>query len=371
VITIEKRHPTLRASFVAEASVLGALAAALAMSAVAEAHLLAAGPTALPAGVVRTKPPRLDMGAPTSIVRWWYGDTLAVVQAGAVRTVTGWNGPVGLVPDGIDGARVIETANGRLAVGDAHGQIVVFEQATTTPSRFFSVGAATRELALSSDGALLAALNSEGIVRVFSTGAPRTEEEATPDVEQKHELSVWPLDPSAHIAFGATGYELVTATPDGNVEVRTIEGNVLRLRRLGQAGGPALALTASEGTAVTVGAFPNTTQIWDLLSSQESWKFLTGPRAVRPVAAVRFRGAKKELVSLCDDDTIRVWDASSGAEIQCLREADATASWNHPRFVSGSCSIDVAPDGRRAVVATGGSALEIWDLETGRELTAH
>ena len=56
-------------------------------------------------------------------------------------------------------------------------------------------------------------------------------------------------------------------------------------------------------------------------------------------------------------DTLRIWDAESGAELQRLT--------GHEGFVT---SVAFSPDGRRIVSGSRDRTLRIWDAETGAEL---
>ena len=62
-------------------------------------------------------------------------------------------------------------------------------------------------------------------------------------------------------------------------------------------------------------------------------------------------------VSASDDDTLKVWDLASGAELHTLS--------GHTDSVN---AVAVTADGQRAVSASDDNTLKVWDLASGAEL---
>lgn len=79
----------------------------------------------------------------------------------------------------------------------------------------------------------------------------------------------------------------------------------------------------------------------------------------RKVKSLSFTPDGRRLVSGSWDDTIKVWDVTSGTELLTIR--------GHTDHIE---SVAVSPDGRSVVSAARDNTARIWDLETGRELLA-
>lgn len=73
------------------------------------------------------------------------------------------------------------------------------------------------------------------------------------------------------------------------------------------------------------------------------------------VAAIAITPDGKALVSVGNDNLIRVWDTSTGRQVRTME--------GHGGWVG---SVVVTPDGSHAVTAGGDNVIRIWDLKTGR-----
>jgi len=72
---------------------------------------------------------------------------------------------------------------------------------------------------------------------------------------------------------------------------------------------------------------------------------------------VAFSPDGRRVVSGSYDQTVRVWDAQTGAELACLR--------GHTDNVA---SVALSPDGRRLVSGSHDQTVRVWDAQTGAEL---
>jgi len=76
-----------------------------------------------------------------------------------------------------------------------------------------------------------------------------------------------------------------------------------------------------------------------------------------PVESVVFSPDGKRIISGGDDNTVRVWDASTGLNLMTLR--------GHNHIVR---SVAISPDGKRIASASDDKIIKLWDAETGAEL---
>lgn len=107
-----------------------------------------------------------------------------------------------------------------------------------------------------------------------------------------------------------------------------------------------------------------------------------GPRLLRrmqghtgPVSAVAFSPDGQRILSASGwpwgDRTLRLWDVASGAEIRRFQAArdDSGPATHGPREVPGEVyCLAFTPDGRQALSAGAGGLVQLWDLETGKEI---
>ena len=107
-----------------------------------------------------------------------------------------------------------------------------------------------------------------------------------------------------------------------------------------------------------------------------------GPRVIRrfeghkgPVSAVAVAPDGKRILSASGwpqgDRTIRLWDVATGSELRRFLsdETDPGPRTRGPREAPGEVrAIAFTPDGKQALSGSTGGILQLWDLETGKEI---
>jgi WD40 repeat protein len=133
--------------------------------------------------------------------------------------------------------------------------------------------------------------------------------------------------------------------PPGTGLLRTLSGHSLYVT--------AVAVTKDGQRAVSA-SYDETLKVWDLSSGREL-RTLSGHTNLVNAVAVSPDGQRA--VSASVDQTLKVWDLSSGRELRTLS--------GHSNVVR---AVAVTPDGQRAVSASDDHTLKVWDLSSGREL---
>jgi WD40 repeat protein len=123
----------------------------------------------------------------------------------------------------------------------------------------------------------------------------------------------------------------------------------------------AAAFSPPDGRFLVTGKQNGVVQVWDVGSRTEVRTLGTHDREVRGVA---FSPAGGHLASVSGDGVVNLWDAT-----RLDRPQEARRFTDRARVPAGPCmNIAFSPDGRR--LATGGEkyAVQVWDVETGKEL---
>ncbi|HUT90632.1 MAG TPA: hypothetical protein VMY37_14105 [Thermoguttaceae bacterium] len=110
----------------------------------------------------------------------------------------------------------------------------------------------------------------------------------------------------------------------------------------------------ADGKRVCSGALDETVRVWDAQSGAELHCLRAHEKGVRSVA---HSPDGRHLVSGSLDQTLRVWDATNGAEVRCLR--------GHARDVT---CVACSPDGRQIASGSLDQTVRVWDAQSGAEL---
>jgi WD40 repeat protein len=109
-----------------------------------------------------------------------------------------------------------------------------------------------------------------------------------------------------------------------------------------------------DGQRAVSASWDQTLKVWDLSSGREL-RTLSGHSG--EVTAVAVSPDGQRALSASWDQTLKVWELSSGRELRTLS--------GHMSSVN---AVAVTPDGQRAVSASNDQTLKVWDLETGQIL---
>ncbi|QRV94610.1 hypothetical protein RhiJN_22628 [Ceratobasidium sp. AG-Ba] len=110
------------------------------------------------------------------------------------------------------------------------------------------------------------------------------------------------------------------------------------------------------GRRIVSGSFDNTVRVWDAETGAQIGDPLAGHS--HSVTSVAYSPDGRRIVSGSGDKTVRVWDAEKGAQI-----GDPLAGHSH--WVT---SVAYSPDGRRIVSGSVDKTVRVWDAETGAQI---
>jgi len=109
-----------------------------------------------------------------------------------------------------------------------------------------------------------------------------------------------------------------------------------------------------DGQFAISGSWDNTLKVWDLESGAEV-RTLRGHTG--RVVSVTVTPDGQFAISGSWDNTLKVWDLETGVEVRTLK-GDTGSVW----------CVTVTPDGQFAISGSSDSTLKVWDLETGTEV---
>jgi WD40 repeat protein len=175
------------------------------------------------------------------------------------------------------------------------------------------------------------------------------------------------LDAARHVLAwpGATGTR-ADVTPDGRTVALFALDNLVRVwDTFGQnevrtfRGAPELsgATLSPDGTTFAYATRDNAVALRDIAADRVR-SLLRGHG--QPIISLRFSRDSTRLATAAGDGTFRVWDTSSGQQLQVFRGRETHAG-----------IADLSPDGRRLASAeVRGSTIRVWDVDSGREIAS-
>ncbi|MBA2244751.1 MAG: hypothetical protein H0W11_07320, partial [Gemmatimonadetes bacterium] len=151
---------------------------------------------------------------------------------------------------------------------------------------------------------------------------------------------------------------LSRVAPEG-VWLRPLTASLPRERGLirtlsGHSGSVSAVAITPDGRQALSASWDQTLKLWDLESGAEL-RTLSGHSGW--VWAVAISPDGRQALSASNDQTLKLWDLESGAELRILS--------GHSGWVN---AVAITPDGRQALSASDNLTLKLWELESGAEL---
>jgi WD40 repeat protein len=158
-----------------------------------------------------------------------------------------------------------------------------------------------------------------------------------------------------HLAFAPDGKRLFGSAIDGTITAWDVESGKMIMTWQAHSASVTALCVSPDGQCVASGAdFPeNAVRLWDAASGREM-ATLRGHKNL--VHYLVFSHDGSQLVSVCSDQTARLWDRSTGRAVAVLQ---------HRGRVSDAA---FRPDGMQLVTCGGDQTMRLWDTKSGEPL---
>jgi WD40 repeat protein len=269
--------------------------------------------------------------------------------------------------------QVAFTPDGRLlaSINYANESIILWDVASGEEARtLLAAPVKPISLAISADSRWVAASGWEGVVRLWNTATGKLQDTAV----EAHQAGV------TRLQFTPDGDRLVTSSEDGTVRVwdartgrqLTKSDHQPRPGRSSWARGLAVS---PDGKLLASSSLDDTVRLWDAHDGKQIYR-LAGHGEMGGRRSLAFFPDGKRFASWGDDMYLRIWNVANGKALaeHKIRPAGIPIKDDEAedagRFEGWRMDLglgEFAPDGKRFVLAMG-SAMYLYDVETGREL---
>ena len=216
--------------------------------------------------------------------------------------------------------------------------------------------AAVSNLPLDPERSILLAMAAISQTRDADLPAPKEAEEALHQALMTSRL--WRTLPGPYgVAFSPDGTQLATGGPDSSTIVRDVASGQTVLSFTGHSGdrhGVGVRYSPDGSRLVTASA-DGMAAVWDATSGTELLR-LRGH--IANIYEATFSPDGRRIATSSADGTVRLWDAATGENLLVMRQPNAAG-------------IAFDPEGAHLAIAAflaDGSAVSIWDSETGRQI---
>jgi WD40 repeat protein len=269
-----------------------------------------------------------------------------------VRPIEGTARDLGAI-DGVISAIAVSPDGRTIIVGDNQGTVYQFSETGSPPSKIGAFGDMVTDVALSLDGAFMAASSADGTARVWSVGETEPAFEIPPERDPVgEEITI------SRIAFHPDGKRLMTVGPITAIwELATKQQITVLPRRQTQF--VRFGEFSRDGGELILGGLDGLVTRWDA----RTYGFLeTAIRNPAELKAMSYCGAERRVALAGKDGRVALWDLSRDNSSVLLRGGSGPA-----------IAASFAADGKSVFVgraSRGGASgrVERWDLATRKPL---
>lgn len=238
-------------------------------------------------------------------------------------------------------ARAFARLDNTIYAGGDHGSLVAIgAKEGQIEQRFGGHEEAIYAVALAADGSFLASGDTDGRVVLRSLAGPSSDE-----LRLLHDSQRSIRD----LLFTSAG--LLTASDDGLIRLYELPGGTLRRTFEGHINGVYALAPAPDGQSFYSGGYDRQLRRWQLGTGQAETVF-THPQAINDIAS----SPSGRLATVCDDRVVRIFAPEGGAP-QELRGHTKQAT-----------AVAFAPNEQRVFSGGGDETIRVWDPSTGAQI---